>query len=124
MSLPGTGASRDEEVGARTAGRIAAGIGAVALLAAAVVFWAGGRPYGANIGAGALYLLGLLAGLTGTVLLWMSWTRRAVTGMALLLVCACPVITIAGVADGAAQLVLLTVTAVVLAAAALLPRRA
>jgi hypothetical protein len=109
--------------GTRRTAAVACGAGAVALPAAAVVFWAGGRPYGANIGAGALYLLGLLAGLTGTVLLWMSWSRRAVTGVALLLVCACPVITIGGVADGAAQLVLLTVTAIVLAAAALLARR-
>jgi hypothetical protein len=122
MTDPPADAPRDE-VGGRAAGRIAAGIGAVALLAAAVVFWAGGRPYGVNIGAGALYLLGLLAGLIGTVLLWMSWSRRGITGAALLLVCACPVITIAGVADGAAQLVLMAVTAVVLAAAALLARR-
>jgi hypothetical protein len=123
MTEPGADATHDGTAGANTTGRIAAGIGAVALLAAAAVFWAGGRPYGANIGAGALYLLGQLAGLTGTVLLWMSWSRRGLTGVALLLVCACPVITIAGVADGAAQLVLLTVTAVVLAAAALLARR-
>ena len=110
--------------GTRRTGAVASGVGAVTLLAAVVVFWVGGRPYGVNIGGGALYLLGLLAGLTGTVLLWMSWSRRAVTGVALLLVCACPVITIAGVADGAAQLVLMAVTAVVLAAAALLARHA
>jgi|SRR3954469_22468308 hypothetical protein len=124
MTEPGADATRDGTAGARTTGRIGCAIGAAALVAAAAVFWAGGRPYGANIGAGALYLLGLLAGLTGTVLLWMSWSRRAVTGVALLLVCACPVITIGGVAGGAAQLVLLTVTAVVLAAAAVLARRA
>ena len=109
--------------GTRRAGTVACGVGAVALLAAAVVFWAGGRPYGVNIGGGALYLLGLLTGLIGTVLLWMSSSRRAVTGVALLLVCACPVITISAVADGAAQLVLMAVTGVVLAAAAALARR-
>jgi hypothetical protein len=113
----------ESTAGARRTGTVACGVGAVALLAAAVVFWAGGRPYGANIGGGALYALGLFAGLIGTVLLWMSWSRRAVAGVALLLVCACPVITIGGVAGGAAQLVLMAVTAVVLAAAALLARR-
>ena len=111
------------QAGTRRTATVACGVAAVALLAAAVVFWAGGRPYGTNIGGGALYLLGLLAGLIGTVLLWMSWSRRSLTGVALLLVCACPVVTLAGVADGAAQLVLMAVTAVVLAAAALLAPR-
>src|SRR4051794_22021702 len=123
MTEPGAGATHDGTAGARTTGRIACTIGAAALLAAAVVFRAGGRPYGVNIGGGALYLLGLLAGLIGTVLLWMSRPRRPVTGVALLLVCACPVLTISAVADGAAQLVLMVVSAVVLAAAALLARR-
>jgi hypothetical protein len=61
MTEPGADAAHDETAGARTTGRIACTIGAAALLAAAVVFWAGGRPYGVNIGGGALYLLGLLA---------------------------------------------------------------
>jgi hypothetical protein len=113
----------DAGAGTRRTAMVAAGVGAVALLAAAVVFWAGGRPYGVNIGGGLLYLLGLLAGLIGTVLLWMSWSRRGLTGLALVLVCACPVVTIGGVADGAAQLVLMAVTGVVLAVAALLARR-
>jgi hypothetical protein len=107
----------------RRTGVVAAAVGAVALLAAAVVFRAGGPPYGVNIGGAVLYLLGLLAGLIGTVLLWMSWSRRGLTGLALVLVCACPVVTIGGVADGAAQLVLMAVTGVVLAVAALLARR-
>ncbi|NYJ08042.1 hypothetical protein [Petropleomorpha daqingensis] len=113
----------ESTAGARRTGTVACEVGAVALLAAAVVFWAGGRPYGVNIGGGGLYLLGLLAGLIGTVLLWMSSSRRAVTGVALLLLCACPVITISDIADGAAQLVLMAIAAVVLAAAALLARR-
>src|SRR4051794_41581545 len=117
MTDPPADAPRDE-VGARAAGRIAAGIGAVALLAAAVVFWAGGPPYGVNIGGGALYLLGLLAGLIGTVLLWMSWPRRGLTGLALVLVCACPVVTVGAVAGGGAQLGLMALRGGVLAAAA------
>ena len=112
----------DAAAGTRRTGTVAAGLGAVALLAAAAVFWAGGRPYGVNIGGGLLYLLGLLAGLTGTVLLWMSWSRRGLTGLALLLVCACPVVTIGAVAAGVAQLALMAVTGVVLAVAALLAR--
>src|SRR4051794_41508796 len=123
MTEPGADAAHDETAGARTTGRIACTIGAAALLAAAVAFWAGGPPYGVNIGGGALYLLGLLAGLIGTVLLWMSWPRRGVTGVALVLVCACPVVTIGGVASGNAQLVLMAVTGVALAVAALLTRR-
>jgi hypothetical protein len=114
----------DAAAGTRRVGVVAAGIGAVALLAAVVVFRAGGRPYGVNIGGGALYLLGLLAGLIGSVLLWMGWSGRAVTGTALVLVCACPVITIGDVAGGDVQLVLMAVTAVVLATAAVLARRA
>jgi hypothetical protein len=110
--------------GTRRAGVVAVVLGAVALLAAVVVFRAGGPPYGVNIGGGGLYLLGLLAGLTGTVLLWMSWTRRAVTGVALVLVCACPVLSMSNVIGGDMQLVLMAVTAVVLAAAGVLARRA
>src|SRR3954469_13947394 len=123
MTEPGAHATHDGTAGTRTTGRIGCAIGAAALLAAGVVFWAGGPPYGVNIGGGALYLLGLLAGLIGTVLLWMSWPRRGLTGLALLLVCACPVVTIGAVAGGVAQLVLMAVTGVVLAVAALLARR-
>jgi hypothetical protein len=113
----------DAAPGTRRAGAVTAALGAVALVGAVVLFRAGGPPYGVNIGGGGLYLLGLLAGLIGTVLLWMSWSRRGLTGLALVLVCACPVVTIGGVADGAAQLVLMAVTGVVLAVAALLARR-
>ena len=110
--------------GTRLGGAVSAGVGAVALLAAVVVFWAGGPPFGVNIGAGVLYVVGLLAGLVGTVLLWMGWTRHGVTGTALALVCACPVVTIGAVVRGEVQLVLMAVTAVVLASAAFLARRA
>jgi hypothetical protein len=111
----------DAAPGTRRAGMVTAGVGAVALLSAVVVFWVGGPPYGANIGGGLLYLTGLLAGLTGTVLLWMGRPQRALTGTALALVCACPVVTIGDVASGNAQLVLMA--AIALAAAALLARR-
>src|SRR3954451_19054837 len=123
MTEPAADATHDGTAGVRTTGRIGCAIGAAALLAAVVVFWAGGPPYGVNIGGGGLYLLGLLAGLIGTVLLWMGWARRGVTGVALVLVCACRVVTIGGVAPGTPQLVLMAATGVALAAAALLARR-
>src|SRR3954452_12989319 len=123
MTEPGADATHDGTAAARTTGRIGCAIGAAFLLAAVVVFWAGGPPYGVNIGGAVLYLLGLLAGLIGTVLLWMGWSRHAVTGTALVLVCACPVVTIGAVAGGMAQLVLMAVTGVSLAVAAVLARR-
>jgi hypothetical protein len=114
----------DAAPGTRRVGAVAAALGAVALVGAVVLFRAGGPPYGVNIGGGGLYLLGLLAGLIGTVLLWMGSSRHAVTGVALVLVCACPVLSISNVVTGDVQLVLMAVTAVALAAAALLSRRA
>jgi hypothetical protein len=121
--------------GARRGGVIASGIGVVALVATVAVFLAGGRPYGVNIGGGLLYLLGLGAGLTGTVTLWMAWSDRderwtavqqrrglTATALALLLVCACAVVSLGNVADGGVQLALIAVTAVVLAVAVLLSR--
>ena len=78
-----------------------------------------------DIGGSVAYLLGLLAGLIATVLLWISWTEdrdgqppgRARAGLtaaavALLLVCACTVVSLAHVAGGAVQLVLIGLTAV------------
>src|SRR3954453_15815093 len=124
MTEPGADATHDGTAGARTTGRIGCAIGAAALLAAVVAFWAGGPPYGVDIGGGALYLLGLLAGLTGTVLLWMGSSRRAPTGGALLLVWVCPGLPIGDVVGGDVQLVLMTVTAVALAVAAPLAREA
>jgi hypothetical protein len=121
--------------GARRGGLIASGVGVVALVAAVAVFLAGGTPYGVNIGGGLLYLLGLGAALTGTVMLWMAWTDRderwtpvqqrrglAATALALLLVCACAVVSLGDVADGGVQLVLMAATAAVLAVAVLLAR--
>jgi hypothetical protein len=114
--------------GARRAGTAASALGAAALLAAAVLYWTAGPPYGVHIGAGALYLLGLFAGLCGTVLLWMGrapgrpglgWTTAA-----LLLVTVCGVVSLAHVASGGTQIALMAVTAVVLAVAALVARRA
>jgi drug/metabolite transporter (DMT)-like permease len=94
----------------------------------------GGPPYGVNIGAGALYLLGLLAGLIAAVMLWVTWAEVrpsaspgrwrwgvGTTAAALVGVSACTVISLAHVAGGTAQLVLIAVTAAVLAAAVLLP---
>jgi hypothetical protein len=120
---------------ARRGGLVAGTLGVVALAAAVVVFLAGGAPYGVNIGGGVLYLVGLGAALTGSVLLWMSWTdpdagwaprrsRRglATTALALLLTCACVVVSLGRVAGGGVQLALIAVTAVVLAAAVLLAR--
>src|SRR3954453_2054801 len=112
MTEPGADATHDGTAGARTTGRIGCAIGAAALLAAVVAFWTSGPPYGVNIGGGALYLLGLLAGLTGTVLLWIGSSRRGPTAVALLLVCACPVLTIGDVVGGDAQLVLMAGTAI------------
>jgi hypothetical protein len=106
----------------------ASALGAAALLVAALLFWAGGPPYGTHVGAAVLYLVGLFAGLCGTVLLWMGrapgrpglgWTTAA-----LLLVSACGVVSLSRVVSGATQVVLMAVTAVVLAGAALVARRA
>lgn len=115
------------------------GVAAVALVAAVVLFATTGPPYGLNIGAGALYVVGLLAGLIGAVLLWLAWAElRAdvspgrlrwgvTTAMgSLVLVCACPVMTIANVISGNAQLGLMSAAALVLvvAVAALAQARA
>jgi hypothetical protein len=120
---------------ARRGGLVAGAFGVVALAAAVVVFLAGGTPYGVNIGGGALYLVGLGAALTGSVLLWLGWTdedagwptrqsRRglATTMLAMLLTCACVVVSLGRVASGGVQLALIAVTAVVLAVAVLLAR--
>jgi hypothetical protein len=114
--------------GARRAGTAASALGAAALLAAAVLYWSAGPPHGVNVGAGGLYLLGLFAGLCGGVLLWMGrapgrpglgWTTAA-----LLLVSVCGVVSLSHVTGGGVQVVLMAVTAVVLAGAALVARRA
>jgi hypothetical protein len=120
---------------ARRGGLVAGTLGVVALAAAVVVFLLGGDPYGVNIGGGVLYLVGLGAALTATVMLWMSWvdpdagwpprqSRRglATTALALLLTCACVVVSLGRVAPGDVQLALIAVTAVVLAAAVYLAR--
>jgi len=101
---------------------------AVAALAAAVaVFATAGPPYAQNVAGGVLYLVGLLAGLIGGVLLWLDWAElredvsqgRLRTGVtaasaSLVLVCACAVVTLSKVASGAAQLGLISATALVL----------
>jgi hypothetical protein len=119
----------------RRAGRLTGAVGVVALLAALVAFLAGGSPYATDVVGVVLYVLGLAAGLFAGVLLWASWTeggpptgpqaRRGVgaAAVALLLVCACGVVSLGGVAPGPVQLVLIGVTAVVLAAAVLVAPR-
>jgi drug/metabolite transporter (DMT)-like permease len=119
--------------GVRRGARLFGGCAVLALVAAAVLYAAAGPPYGTNIGAGVLYLLGLLTGLFAGVLLWLAWAEArpgtapgrwrwgvgtAVT--ALVLVCACTVVSLAHVASGPVQLVLMAVTAAVLAVAVLL----
>jgi peptidoglycan/LPS O-acetylase OafA/YrhL len=120
----------------RRAGRLTGTVAAVALLAALVAFLAGGAPYATDVVGIVLYVLGLAAGLFAGVLLWASWTeggppagpqgRRGVAtaAAALLLVCACGVISLGNAAPGRVQLVLIAVTAVALAAAVLAAPRA
>jgi hypothetical protein len=120
--------------GVRRGARLFGGAAVVALVAAVVLYAVTGPPYGVNIGAGALYLLGLLAGLIAGVLLWLSWAELrpstspgrwrwgvGTAAAALVGVSACTVVSLAHVAGGTTQLVLIAVTAVVLAAAVLLP---
>jgi hypothetical protein len=122
----------DDEVpsgpGASRAALVSGAIGVVALAAAAVVYLVGGRPYGVNVGGGVLYLLGLLAALVASVLLWMVWAepdrrsspRRglgiATASAALVLTCVCVVVSLAHVSGGGVQIGLMIATAVVLAA--------
>ncbi|MCU1617258.1 MAG: hypothetical protein JWO98_4798 [Frankiales bacterium] len=120
----------------RRSGLLFGGVAVVALAAAVALYAAGGPPYGVNIGGGFLYLLGLLAGLVASVLLWITWSEvrtRVSTGRlrwgvgtaaaSLLLVSTCVVVSLSRVAGGQAQLVLITVTAVVLGGAvAAVPR--
>lgn len=114
--------------GARRAAAISGGIGVLALVAAVVVFVAGGPPYGVNIGGGLLYLLGLLTSLVASVLLWLVWAEPGPRGSprrpagiaaasgALLLTCVSVVVSLSHAAGGAVQFGLMIATAVVLAA--------
>jgi peptidoglycan/LPS O-acetylase OafA/YrhL len=135
MTEPGDEAAAEDSPRLRRAGVVTGAVGALALLVAAVAFWAGGPPYGRNTAAAVVYSAGLLVGLTAAVLLYMSWTHRAprppeagrgiaVAMTALVLVCACTVISLGDAADGGVQIALMAVSAVVLAAAALLARHA
>ena len=133
MTEPLDDADTDESPGLARTGRLTGLGGALLLLVAAVAFWAGGAPYGRNTVAAVVYAAGLLVGLVAAVLLYMSWTQRtprapeagrgiAAALTALLLVCACAVIALGNAASGGVQIVLMAVTAVVLAVAALLAR--
>lgn len=106
-------------------------VAVVALGAAIVVFATSGPPYASNVAGGVLYLVGLLAGLIGAVVLWLAWAEvredvrpaRLRWGMAtattsLVLVSACAVVTLSKVAGGNAQLWLIGATAAVLLLAA------
>jgi hypothetical protein len=121
--------------GVRRIALVSGAIGVLALVAAVVLYAAGGRPYGVNIGAGALYLLGLLAGLVASVLLWLVWAERrasvspgrlrwgvGTTTAALVMVSATTVISLSHVVTGTTVLVLMGTTAAVLAAAVLVTR--
>lgn len=107
------------------------GVAVVALAAAIVVFATAGPPYASNVAGGVLYLVGLLAGLIGAVVLWLAWAevredvrpgrlRWGVTTAtaSLVLVSACAVVTLSKVASGVAQLWLIGATAAVLLVAA------
>ena len=109
----------------RSAG-VSCWIAVAALVAAVVVFATAGPPYAQNVTGGVLYLIGLLAGLIGGVLLWLDWAelredvspgrlRWGVTTAtaSLVLVCACAVVTLSKVASGTAQLGLISATALV-----------
>jgi peptidoglycan/LPS O-acetylase OafA/YrhL len=98
-----------------------------ALVAAVVVFAVSGPPYAQVVAGGVLYALGLLAGLIGAVLLWLAWSELredvppgrlrwgvSTATAALLLVCACAVVTLSKVAGGTAQLWLIGATALML----------
>ena len=135
MTEPLDDADTDESPGLARAGVVSGLAGALLLLVAAVAFWAGGPPYAQHTVAAVVYAAGLLAGLVAAVLVYMSWTHRtprppeAARGIpvaltALVLVCACAVIALGNAAPGGVQIVLMAVTAVVLAVAALLARRA
>jgi hypothetical protein len=121
----------------RRAGRLTGAVAAVALAAAIVAFLVQGAPYGTDVAGVVLYVAGLGVGLVAGVLLWASWTegglpagprpRRGVTAaaVAVLLVCACGVVSLGGAAPGSVQLVLMGITAAALAVAVLAaPRRA
>jgi len=135
MTEPLEDPATDESPGLARVGTVTGLVGALLLLAAAVAFGAGGPKYGQNTVAAVVYAAGLLVGLVAAVLLYMSWTHRtprapgAGRGIpaaltALVLVCACAVIALGNAASGGVQIGLMAVTAVVLAVAALLARRA
>jgi len=103
------------------------GAAVVGLAAAVAVFAIAGPPYASNVAGVVLYLVGLLAGLIGAVVLWLAWAevRESVplgrirwgVGTATasaVLVCACTVVTMSKVAGGNAQLWLIGATAAVL----------
>jgi hypothetical protein len=106
---------------------VSCGVAVLALVAAVVVFAIGGPPYGSNVAGGVLYAAGLLAGLIGGVLLWLTWAelredvspsrlRWGVTTAtaSVLFVSACAVVSLSKVASGVAQLWLIGATALVL----------
>ena len=124
--LPSDAAGGDASQVHRSAG-VSCGIAVAALVAAVVVFATAGPPYAQNVPGGVLYLVGLLAGLIGGVLLWLDWAELredvspgrlrwgvAAASASLVLVCACAVVTLSKVASGVVQLGLISATALVL----------
>jgi hypothetical protein len=126
--------SRSEAAGGRSQVHRSAGVSSAiavaALVATVVVFALAGPPYAQNVAGGVLYLIGLLAGLIGGVLLWLDWAELredasparmrwgvATASASLVLVCACAVVTLSKIASGTVQLGLISAAALVLAIA-------
>jgi hypothetical protein len=119
----------DGTAAARRPAVLSGAVGVVALAAALVTYLVAGPPYGQVVAGAVLYLLGLLAALISSVLLWMVWgapenrlsPRRpagtATAALALLLTCACVVVSLGRAGSAAVQLVLMGATALALAAA-------
>ena len=124
---PGGPADADGRSHVRRSAVAFCGVAVVTLAAAVAVFAASGPPYASDVAGGVLYLVGLLAGLIGAVVLWLAWAEvretvppgRSRWGVgtataSLVLVCACAVVTLSKVAGGTAQLWLIGATALVL----------
>ncbi len=127
MSAPPEPQDTDRRTGTRTAGVVSDALAAVALLAAAVAFWAAGAPYDQNLLGVVLYPAGLLLGVIGSVLLWMAaggpGRALALPAVGLALCFLATVLSLGRAVPGSVQVVLMAVTGVVLAVGAVAGRR-